>query len=675
MKRLAVIVAVLLIFAGTFMAGPYFLLSPAFLTAEMSRSVEQATGKQLSFVSVPRLTLWPEAGAVFKGVRLTNPSAEGQEPIAEIEQMHVKIKAGALIGRRAEIEEIRLINPKFNFIIDSEGRANWAMDRRGKGDAGGAEERHDKFALPPLYVEGGSLSFADQRWGESFDVRRLNLLVAVTAAEGPVEIKGSADWQNDRVSFSLFLRSPHQLAGKGSALDLNVSGTWLDFAFSGRGAISKHLELAGTVEGGSRSLRGLMRWTGLKVGDGKGLGSLRTNGALSVKGRMIEIAKAQFVIDDIRAAGDVTLDFRFAKPRLAAQVKFDHFDLNQYLMPGVAASSEGASGIERWSDAPLDFSQLQSFDAKATISADRLTYGRAIMTGASIEAAVHEGILNAKLRQVDLYGGKASAQLILNGAQKTPIAQLSFEGSALDGHGLLRDFWNFGSIEGRTNLAVALAASGRSQREMIASMRGSAGLEFTDGAIKGIDLEAMVNSVAQNILVGWMQEPRRRSSFQLLRARFAISDGIAESSDLEFIGPGLRLSGSGLADIVKGEVDFRIEPQDAETSAAMAMPLVISGSWDRPKFYPDIAGILENPKAAYEALKRLVGKAKLEAFDDAAPTGENAGGIAGETLKATGEEKPSRAVDLMKREYNTNTLELMNGFASDGPPEPASSEQ
>jgi AsmA protein len=266
--------------------------------------------------------------------------------------------------------------------------------------------------------------------------------------------------------------------------------------------------------------------------------------------------------------------------------------------------------------------------------------------------------------------------MILNGTQKTPIVQLSFEGSGFDGQRLFRDFWNFGAIEGRASLAVAVAAAGRNQREMIASLRGSAGVEFADGAIRGIDIASMVESVAQDILLGWSQEAGERSAFEMLRAKFKISDGIAESSDLEFLGPGLRLKGSGLADVVKGEVDFRIEPeQDAGYSGGLAMPIVVSGPWNKPKFYPDIAGILENPKAAYEALKALAGRARPEAFDDTVVKGANAGGVAGETLEGAGEEKPSQAVDLIKKQFNTNTLELMNGFTSEGPPEPVSSEQ
>jgi AsmA protein len=237
---------------------------------------------------------------------------------------------------------------------------------------------------------------------------------------------------------------------------------------------------------------------------------------------------------------------------------------------------------------------------------------------------------------------------------------------------------NFTRIGGQTELALALAATGRSQREMIASLRGAAEIKITDGAIRGIDLEGMLESVAQKILVGWSGEAGRTSDFQLLKASFKISDGIAETTDFELVGPRLRLTGKGLLDLPKAEIDFKVAPDlEAGNAHGIAVPVVASGSWGKPRFYPDIAGVLENPKAAYETLKALVGRAKLdEPGADLVHGGKNAGGVAGETLSGeTGEAGPAPTVDLIKKELNTNTLELMNGFAGEAPPQPVATDQ
>jgi AsmA protein len=680
MKRLAVILAVLLVFAGTSLAGLYFMLSPAFLTAEIANSVAKATGKAVTFSTSPRLTVWPEPGVIFRGVRFSNSGGRDDEPFADIEKMVVKISARALIDRRVDIEEIRLFDPKLNLIVDGEGRSNWTMApmATGGGEAT-VQDAANPLGLPPIYVEGGIVAFNDRRSGQSFSLRRLDLVLRLGSVEGPVEVKGSGDWQSDRVSFSLFIKSPQLLAGKGSPLDLNLSGSWLNLAFNGRASIAKEFDLAGTVQGNARSMRGLMRWARFDIGDGKGLGTFHTTGALRLKGKILSFTKAQFSLDGMRAQGEASLSFGASKPKLSAELGIDQLDLKHYLMANGGSSADAEEGIESWSNAPVDFSLLKSIDVKAVLRAKRLTYGHAVTTDAVIDATVSNGVLNAKLQQMEMYGGRGQGQLVLNGAQKVPTLQLGFEGKGFDGHRLLRDLCNFSRIEGQTELAIAVAATGRNEREMIASLRGTAGLKFTDGAVKGINLAKMMESISRKVLSGWIPAERETTAFQLLKANFKVSDGIAQSDDLELVGSSMRLRGNGLADLLKREVDFKIESDsmgDPAGGSSVAVPIVVKGPWVKPKFYPDIAGVLENPQAAYETLKMLIGKTTLEKFEEAVTgKGENAGRIAGEELsngadRGTG----AGAVDLIKKQLHKDTLELMNGFTNANPPEPVTSE-
>jgi AsmA protein len=335
--------------------------------------------------------------------------------------------------------------------------------------------------------------------------------------------------------------------------------------------------------------------------------------------------------------------------------------------------------MESWSTAPIDFAALKAVDAKAALSAERLIYGGATTANAHIDATIENGILNAKLRQIELYGGSGQGQLVLNGAQKVPTMQLAFDADGVDSFGLFRDFWNFQRIGGTARIAMALAATGRNESEMMASLRGTAELSFNKGTVRGIDLAGMARSVAEKILTGWAWDSKGASDFDLLRASFKVSDGIAESKDLELKGPRLALKGSGLVDLFKEEIDFKIETDAAsgEQARSVMVPVVVSGPWAKPKFYPDIAGVLENPTAAYEALKTLLGRTKFDDFDDGTSTkGENAGGVPGEMLSDSAEQgATTQAVDLIKKDPGNNTLELMNGFASEPQPEPLTSEQ
>jgi AsmA protein len=195
--------------------------------------------------------------------------------------------------------------------------------------------------------------------------------------------------------------------------------------------------------------------------------------------------------------------------------------------------------------------------------------------------------------------------------------------------------------------------------------------------VKEIDLSEMVNNVSERILTGWMQSGKEETEFELLKANFQISDGIAESKDMLLKGPKMQLKGTGIVDLLKCEIDFKVEPETAAGNGGLAVPVLIKGPWAKPKFYPDIAGVLENPQAAYEALKMLLGKGKQEQnFNAETVKGENAGGVAGEVLEdAEDHGSPPAATDMLKKQIHTNTLDLMNSFASGSAAEPISPEQ
>jgi uncharacterized protein involved in outer membrane biogenesis len=664
MKRIAVISAVVLVFTGALAAGFTLLLSPSFLADEMARAVEQASGKKLSFGSGPRLTLWPEFGVAFGNVRLDNARDFSELPFATVEEMRVRIAAAALIGRRAAIDEVRLVRPRLNLFMDQAGHGNWMQDA---APTAGASP-----PVPPLYVEGGTVTFGDERSGQRVRLGDLDMLMTLQSAKGPLEVKGSGNWHNDRMSFSLFIKSPQSLAEKGSPVDLNVSGSWIDLGFSGRGAIAEEIDLAGTLEGNSRSLRGLLRWAGLEIGDGKGFERFRTSGAFRLRGNSFALSKAQFRLDGMNAQGDAALDFKSGKPILTLALGIDHLDLNRYGLGSSLFSGEADEGIERWGLQPIDFSLLNSFDAKATLTADRVIFGRAIMSHARLNGTIGNGVLNAKLEHIDLHQGKAKGQLVLNGAQKAPIVQVGLDAENIDANALLGGA--SGRLKGRAEASMALAATGRSPRELIASLRGTAGVAIRDGALAGIDVEQMAQEVAEKIVVGWTANAQATTRFDLLKGNFKLADGIAETSDLDAAGPGLKLKGKGLIDLLKGEIEMKIEPEFS--AHAMNIPLMISGPLSRPKLYPDIAGVLENPAAAYEALKALLSRAAGRPGGAGTPetATTNAGGVAGEALSSEADAgTPAHSVDL-KKELNTNTIDLMNGFTGDSEPEALSTD-
>lgn len=677
MRRIGI---VFLLFGGFALAGLvalYAAYSPAYLAPALKQAVASATGREVVLQSGPRLKLWPHLRIVIKGIKILNPPGMSEPIFAEAPQLDVEIAASALLHRKVEVAEFRLIQPHLSLSIDKNGQANWAFAQPDGSLQPLPADPSARSAVAPIYVEDGSLDFRDERTGAAYNFQHLDLVLNVGSAFGPLDVKGSGEWRKDRVSFSLYVKSPQAMAQGGSPIDLNVSASRLNLAYSGLAQVRDGLELAGQVEARARSLRELLRWVGFPMEEGRGLGGVAATGSLATQGAVLDFKKTRFALDGQNAQGDLKIDASGAQLKIIARLGIDAIDLNQYVPPRDNDTFDlSAPGIEAWSVVPMDFSSLRNVDVEATIAAGRLSYGDVSTSDLNVEATIKDGTLEAQLNSITLYGGKANGDILVSENQGEPGIRATFEGQGIDAKRLLHDFAKFDHIDGHADITLSVEASGRNQQELVGALKGQAGFTFADGTVRGVDADKLLRGVSQGVLTGWQQAANNQTPFKELKANFSLSDGIADNKDFELTGPRIHIAGGGSIDILKREIDFKVEPQALSDTDATApswagqlpVPVIVRGAWSNPKIYPDIAGILENPAAAYRALKSLSSTGKPQP-NSALVKPVNASEQKNRPLPdpavspSGSDSQTPNALDLLKQQFN-GSGDVLNGFSS-----------
>ena len=594
MRRLIVALTFLLVAAGTALAGAYFALSPRYLAAEIEKAVFAATGRTAVLSSRPGLSLWPDLTVTFDGISLANPPGMAEGVFADVGRVELKMKAATLVRGKVDVQRVTLVRPRLNLAIDSEGRVNWSMPGAGvPASAAGASAGEVNL---PIFIEDGTVAFRDLRSGQAASVENLDLTLKLASLRGPVECEGHADWRGERARLALFVKSPQEVADAGSAFDLNLSTSRLTLEFNGHGAARRGIELAGQLDIKSSSIGELLGLTGAAPSPGPRFGPLEAKGALTVSKGMLALKKARLAFDGMKADGDISVELSQPTPRINARLAIDRLDIDRYA-PFRAPSAEAeGEGVDAWSSLPIDFSGLRAFDAAAVLTVGDLRYGGLAARDVTLETSLTGGVLDTKLRDIRLLDGRASGQVVLNGARKMPIVQASFQGRGLDGHRLLMGYVGFDGIEGMAEIAVAVAAQGQNESEMIASLRGSAGFSFTGGAIRGVDIASIMRGLAKNPRSGWAARQGERTDFSLLKADFTLSDGVAENKDLQLLGPVVRMNGAGNVDLLRRELDFRVEPRlaagreardDRADRAGSGPPVIVRGPWAKPTIAPE----------------------------------------------------------------------------------------
>jgi len=483
--------------------------------------------------------------------------------------------------------------------------------------------------------EIGGLGLASAFGGDerANTISDVNLNAEIAGLTSPVNLSGALGWRGERFTVTGSAGAAPMLAGLSAPVEVTVKGQRLSAGFKGEASASGTLDGAVSVE--TANLRDLLAWAGQPVEAGSGLQGFKASGLFSVQDNAIAFDETQFVLDGTsgQASGRILTG---GKPKVVANLALNELVLDPYLTEnGPSAASSGGAGAAGpsggsaagqaggWSADPIDFSGLNAADVDFTISTNAIKWNDISIGRSSLTATIQNGVLNANLAEMQLYDGNGRGQVVLNGNAAVPSLQAQVSLTSLNAYPALRDAAGFEWIEGRADLALDLSAQGASQRQLVEGLNGSASFTFLDGAIRGLNIPRMVRGLSVETLLGWQENPAEKTDFSSLGASFAISNGIATSSDLSMTGPLIRIAGGGTTNMPAQQLNWRIDPKivpslegqapaprpkgEDKKMAGLGVPVLIRGAWDNPQIYPDISGILENPEAAYRQLQSMGG--------------------------------------------------------------------
>ncbi len=467
--------------------------------------------------------------------------------------------------------------------------------------------------------------------------------------DAPVNLNGSVKWRGLPLALTAKLDTGALTAGRPAAVNVTAKSSLATVGYAGNVSVA-NLGIDGTVSLQTPSLTKLAQWAGQSLAVEQGLQEFTIKGRLSARGDHIAFADAEISLDGSRGAGTVEADLSGPVPQITGRLAMQRIDATPYLSAGgeAGAASAGAG----WSEAPIDFSGLGAVNVKLQLSADELVWDTLKTGRTELDLALDNSVLSANLTRFALYGGEGRGQLKLQTANGDPTFVADFNLSGLSLLPFLGDAIEFNRIEGTGNLVFAATGSGRSERQFTETLSGNGSIDFRDGAIRGINIPKMVRSLSGGILSGWQQAQNEKTDFSSLTASYKIDQGTLETTDLMLIGPLVRITGAGKANIPEQTLAFRIDPkvvanlqgQGGEAGlAGLGVPVIIDGPWSQPRIYPDIEGILENPAAALQRLQQT-GGALLQATEGLP---KDAGGAAGALIKGLlgGEQQTGAATE------------------------------
>jgi AsmA protein len=580
---LTVLSMILAIAAGLF-------LSTGWAVEQLKAKVEQQLGRSLSVAGGAHLEFAPSLALRFDTVDLANaPGLDGA--FISAEAVRIPVTYTDLVERRL-VGKITLVKPQISLEINDKGDVSWAAPEKGP-----LQPVSDTITL-----ENGSLRYYDHRNDQNFELDSANAAVTLTP-EGEVTFVGSALIGGRPAGITAYIKALPRVDTTGSPLALTIDSPALQVSFDGRLATANALNLVGPVSLSGPSLRDVAKWLGAPVPGTLGFGAFALSGALEGNALDFTVRAGELRLDDLSATGDVGLSLGGASPQVLAKLAFDTLDLGAYVAgPDIAAAS--------WSEEPLVYAGLRSIDGRASLTARTLRYSGIEAGNATIEASLAAGRLGAVVTSDRVAGGNARFDVEFDGSAAEPVFSFHVEGQNLDGAAYFGGLAGQRFLTGPANVAVNLSGYGTSTAAIVSTLKGTAEITAGPGSLSGLDAKGLLAAVSQQIVQGWQRGGAVAATpFTSLHASFAVTDGIADTKDLNLAGAEVTVTGSGQADLLRRALDLSLTPRlvtgPAGETTGLPVPVIVKGPWVAPRLYPDVADILLKPAEAFGRLKSM----------------------------------------------------------------------
>jgi len=629
-KTLIVIGSLVVLVVVALLVAPAFIPVETYKT-ELLKQVEKATGRKARIDGDFAIALLPRAELTAGKFSLANAPGGKAPTLVSLDRLNVRIAILPLLSGTVVVDSFVLEKPVISLEVDREGRANWAFAPAGAKPAaapgaagGGGAPALGGLQLGDVRLVAGRVSYSDARSGAAYAVDDINMAVALPSLSSPMKADGSLVYNKEKIALKLGVAKPDALlAGDETALDAAVEAALLKLKFNGKARTGAAVKAAGTLDLDVPSVRKLAAWAGAPLtAPGDGFGPLKITGTVSVDGQKYGFTKARLALDKIKGEGDFRFDGGGRLPYVNARLDLGQLDLNPYLpqeqKAAAAKPAPGAAKQAGWSDAPIDLSGLRKANADAELNVEGLQVRKIKVGRSQIKLALKDGQLVTDLTRMALYGGNGKARLSVNGAGAVPAVGATFDLSGLQANPALSDAIDLDRIEGTLATDLNVRTAGNSQRAMVSALGGNGKIKFTDGAIRGINLGAMVRNVSSAFLDPKAREAQK-TDFAELSGTFTIRNGIVTNNDLALLSPLLRVGGKGTVDMPNQTLNYRIEPKLAATTtgqggkadvAGVMVPVIASGPWNDISYRPDLAGMIgdvaKDPTKALEGVKKLV---------------------------------------------------------------------
>jgi AsmA protein len=631
------------------------LIIPMFVDVQkykpvLENKVVEATGRPFSVGDDLKLSLFPWAGVSFTDLQFGNLAGFTEKEFVKVKSFEVRVKLLPLISKEIQIKKFVLDQPQIVLVKNKKGRGNWEQPKQQKKDAATKKPESDDSSggmggLPisaltvgNFSIKNGSALWIDHTTDTRKEITDISLILKDVSLDRPVQLQFSAQLDKKPLSIDGTVGPVGSGFEKGVVpLDLSLKAL-KQLAMRLKGNLENPATTPGVdldISVDTFSPRELVAALGqefpVDTTDPKALSSVDLKAHINADANRVSLSNGVVNLDQSQLKFSAAAS-QFSKPNLKFDLNLDKINLDRYMPPkSDQPPAEKAPAPTKGQKKKTDYTPLRRLILDGLIRIGQLTISKANIQDVYLKIKAKNGIFNLDPMKLNMYQGNANGKALLNVAKDIPRSSLNLKINNVQAEPLLKDVLAKEILQGSTHADINLSMAGDEPERIKKTLNGKGYLKFSDGAIVGIDLAAMVRNVGSAFGLGKSGGERPKTDFTELNIPYTIKSGAVNTPQSSLKSPFIRVIAVGTADLVKETLDFRVEPKavasikgqgdDSKLSGVM-VPVLVSGTFSSPEFRPDLSAAAkqEIQKKIFESkeAKKLLEKDEVKPFEKTA---------------------------------------------------------
>lgn len=370
----------------------------------------------------------------------------------------------------------------------------------------------------------------------------------------------------------------------------------------------------------TNSARRTAAWAGMELPGAEGtFAAAGLDADVSLSANSVEFSDATLSVDETKAEGGLAIDLAGDRPKLSGTLKLDKIDtarysagtgeiqvaqleaaapapfeleleplkpsLEAYLAQGTGGPSAqleslSAATVSIWSNAALGAEALRDVPADIDLDLDvgDLRHGNVVLGRTNVGARVETGVMKLDIREARPLEGLIKGTVSVDAREPSPAFELDVALDKVAVEKVVRSAGQRDTLRGTMSARASLSGSGVSQNDVVASLKGKVSGEVRNGVIVGYDVRRIVRPFANR-----NYNPQSTTPFEIIKAEFAIADGLARSPSIQLDGPAIRIRADGTANLRTSAIDYRSQLSLVPPPSNFSLPLKILGTWKKIK--------------------------------------------------------------------------------------------